>query len=169
MLAVTLERCSVNAETAGGFAFGPCVADLRLPWERRYSAPVSPPRSESVAAFWRSWWNWAHPPGRQNPAVAPWGGPKDGSRAGRSAIRLSRGRPKSSRRQGEREFCEGLYIHPKTLVLRTQEHSDNLCGSDGLSGLGSGTPSRTNERFYASHLAKCILLIEPCAVTMLVW
>ena len=29
----------MNAETAGGFAFGPCVADLRLPWERRYSAP----------------------------------------------------------------------------------------------------------------------------------
>jgi hypothetical protein len=48
------------------------------------------------------------------------GDPKDSSRAGRSATRLSRGGPKSSRRQGEREFCKGLYIHHKTLLLKRQ-------------------------------------------------
>ena len=39
----------------------------------------------------------------------------------------------------------------------------------GCQDSGTGTPYRTNERFDASHLAECILLIEPCAVTMLVW
>jgi hypothetical protein len=46
--------------------------------------------------------------------------PKGGSRAGRSATQPSRGPPESSRRQGKREFRDGLYIHRKTLVLKTQ-------------------------------------------------
>src|SRR5215211_5364454 len=95
------------------------VADLRLPWERHYEAGrLTPVRVHRVvSAAWRMW---ARPPSRRNPVDALRGGPKDGSRAGRSATRLSRGRPKSSRRQGERKFCEGLYIHHKTLVLKTQ-------------------------------------------------
>ena len=36
----------------------------------------------------------------------------------------------------------------------------------GFQDSGSGTHYRTNERFDASHLAECILLIEPCAITM---
>src|SRR5215204_6806661 len=62
------------------------VADMRLPWERRYDTGSLTPVLV-LAPFRRFWWNWARQRGHRNPAGAPRAGPKDASLAGRNATR----------------------------------------------------------------------------------
>jgi hypothetical protein len=74
-----------------------CVADRRLPWERRYDpGRLTPVRvRRTVSALLAELW--ARPRSRRNPADAHRDGPKGASRAGRSATRPLRRPPEPAK------------------------------------------------------------------------
>src|SRR3712207_410354 len=96
------------------------VADLRLPWERRYdTGRLTPVRVHRVVSSLLVEL-WAHRRRHRNPAVGRLGGPKAASLAERSATRPSKRLPEAVKRANARGFAMSFMSIAKPVMVKTQ-------------------------------------------------
>ncbi len=95
------------------------VADLRLPWERRYDPGCLTPIRVLAVSFRRFWRNSALQRSRRNPVEDHPEDPEVASLAGPNATRPSKRAPESAKTANE-EFCDEFMSIAKFLVVKTR-------------------------------------------------